>query len=133
MEPKLVTEPELAGILKELAALEPLFHRPDLGVTRADLENLTTEDFWEVGASGHRYSKDFVLGVLEKRLAEQKIDHWQTADFYCRKLAQDVYLLTYSLIQNHDRRTLRSSIWQRTSEGWKAIYHQGTVVQDFPQ
>jgi hypothetical protein len=130
MEPKLTTEPELLEIMQELAGLEPLFHRPEMGRTRAELEKLVSDDFWEVGASGRCYSKDFVLDVLEKRLADQKPDIWQTSDFYCRKLSADVYLLTYALIQNHERRTRRASIWHRTADGWKCVYHQGTVVQD---
>jgi hypothetical protein len=130
IEPTLTTDPGLTGILQELARLEPILHRPDLKKTCAELAKMTTDDFWEVGASGRRYSKDFVLGVLEKRIAEQKADVWETSDFHCRQLAPDVYLFTYALIQNNVRRTLRSSIWQRTGEGWKCIYHQGTVVQD---
>ena len=55
---------------------------------------------------------------------------WQTTDFYCRKLSGDVYLLTYTLLQDDQRLTRRSEIWQRTADGWKNIYHQGTVVQD---
>jgi hypothetical protein len=40
-------EPELAGIMAELAAREPIFHRPEWGVTRADFEAMTADDFWE--------------------------------------------------------------------------------------
>jgi hypothetical protein len=28
------------------------------------------------------------------------------------------------------RLTRRATIWQNTSEGWKILYHQGTIVQD---
>jgi hypothetical protein len=129
IEPKLTTEPGLLETLQELARLESIFHRPEMGQTRADLEKLIAEDFWEVGASGKRYSKQFVLEVLEKRLADQQPDVWQTSDFYCRSLSTDVYLLAYTLIQNNVRKTLRSSIWQRSTDGWKCVYHQGTVVQ----
>jgi hypothetical protein len=55
---------------------------------------------------------------------------WETRDFYCRKLARDLYLLTYTLLQDSTRLTRRSTIWQKTLEGWKIVYHQGTVVQD---
>jgi hypothetical protein len=51
-------------------------------------------------------------------------------DFRCRELAPDVYLLTYTLLQDHTRRTRRSTIWQRTDAGWKILYHQGTIVQE---
>lgn len=128
MEPTLVTPPQLAGILEELSRREPIFHRPELGTTRADFEKMTVDDFWEVGASGRRYARSAVLGALEKRYATPHEDVWETMGFHCRELATDVYLLTYTLLQDHKRRTRRSTIWQRSAEGWKIVYHQGTIV-----
>jgi len=36
MEPSFATAPELQGVLAELAGREPIFHRPEFGMTRAD-------------------------------------------------------------------------------------------------
>jgi hypothetical protein len=130
MEPTLTTDPELTEILAELSRREPIFHRPELGTTRADFEKMTMEDFWEVGASGRRYLRTYVLDELEKRYSVRHSDTWETLDFHCRRLAPDVYLLTYTLIQNKTRRTRRATIWQRTAEGWKIVYHQGTIIQE---
>jgi hypothetical protein len=130
MEPTPATDPGLAGVLDELIRREPIFHRPELGTTRADFEEMMMPDFWEVGASGRRYSRDYVLAELERRQRVQTVDVWETSSFHCRKLALDVYLLTYTLIQDNERRTRRSTIWQRTPEGWKIVFHQGTVVQE---
>ena len=122
-------EPDLANILEELTAREPIFHRPEHGTTRATFENMTLPDFWEIGASGSIYSRDYVLAELERRHAlPQEKDSWETSDFLCRKLADDVYLLTYNLLQG-ERRTRRSTIWQQTPTGWKIAFHQGTIVQ----
>src|SRR5580658_4268524 len=121
---------ELSVVLAELKQREPIFHRPECGTTRADFENMTVPDFWEVGASGRRYSRAAVLDALEKRYATPHTDDWQAFDFHCRKLASDVFLLTYTLIQDDIRRTRRTTIWQRTADGWMIVYHQGTVVQD---
>lgn len=129
-EPSLITSSELQEVLAELSAREPIFHRPELGISRADFEQMTSEDFWEVGASGRRYSRQFVLDELEKRFAVPHNDIWETCDFHCRKLGPDAYLLTYTLLQDHVRLTRRSTIWRRTDEGWKIVFHQGTVVQD---
>ena len=129
MEPN-VTAPDLCGILAELSSREPIFHRPELGTTRADFEKMTAEDFWEVGASGRRYPRAYVLDELEKRHAVPHADIWEANDFHCRRLAQDVYLLTYTLLQDRQRLTRRSTIWERTPEGWKIVYHQGTIVQE---
>jgi len=129
-EPHLVTDPALSDVLAELSRREPIFHRPEFGTTRADFEKATAEDFWETGASGRRYSRQAVLDALEERFSAPHTDVWETSDFYCRKLASDVYLLTYNLIQDNVRRTRRTTIWQRASDGWKIIYHQGTIIQD---
>jgi hypothetical protein len=129
-EPQLATDPELASVLAELSSREPIFHRPEFGRTRADFEKMMADDFWEVGASGARYSRKFVLDELELRYATSRADVWETSDFLCRQLAANVYLLTYNLLQHGTRRTRRSTIWQRSEEGWKIVYHQGTIVQD---
>jgi hypothetical protein len=130
MEPTLTPDPALSDILAELSRCEPIFHRPELGTSRADFEKMTVNDFWEVGASGRRYSRAYVLDELEKRHAVPHADVWKATGFHCRRLADDIYLLTYTLLQNGERQTRRSTIWQRTSEGWKIVYHQGTVVRD---
>lgn len=130
MDPSPTTPSELQGVLAELSSREPIFHRPEFGTSRADFEQMTAGDFWEVGASGRRYPRKFVLDELEKRFSVPHSDVWETSDFHCRKLAEDVYLLTYTLLQDSTRLTRRSTIWQRTADGWKIVYHQGTIVQD---
>src|SRR6185437_6641019 len=115
------TSPELQSILDGLSAREPIFHRAEYGTTRADFEKMTVEDFWETGASGRIYSRRFVLDELEKRFCAPYKDVWETSDFACRRLAEDVYLLTYTLLQNHTRLTRRATIWQKTAEGWKIV------------
>ncbi len=56
-----------AGMVRQLAALEPIFHRPELGTARADFERMMAADYREVGASGRVYARDYVLEVLEER------------------------------------------------------------------
>jgi hypothetical protein len=130
MEPSFTTAPELQDVLAELSVREPIFHRPEFGTSRADFERMTAEDFWETGASGRRYSREFVLNELEKHLSKSHEDVWETRDFYCRKLGEETYLLTYTLLQGGERLTRRATIWERSKDGWKIVYHQGTVVQD---
>jgi hypothetical protein len=138
MEPTPATAPELAEIVAELSRREPIFHRTEFGTSRADFDKLMVEDYWETGASGRRYTRPFILDLLESRYAAPQNDVWETSGFHCRKLAEDVYLLTYTLLQNSTqestqelaRLTRRATIWQRTPEGWKIVYHQGTIVQE---
>ncbi len=129
MEPRLVTDSRLLPILNELKPREPIFHRAELGTTRADFEAMTEADYWEVGASGRRYSREYVLDVLEERFKDPMDDPWETSDFHCMEIAVDNYLLTYTLKQT-ERITRRATIWRRTAQGWKIVYHQGTVVAD---
>lgn len=127
MEPQLTTESRLLPILQELQRREPIFHRPEFGTTRADFEAMTEPDFWEVGASGHRYSREYVLDVLDERHRQPLDDDWEAGDFHCREIAADNYLLTYTLKQG-TRVTRRATLWRHTAQGWKIVYHQGTVV-----
>jgi hypothetical protein len=130
VDPYFATEPELASILAELVRREPIFHRPEFGTTRADYDKLMAEDHWETGASGRRYSRSFVLDKLEKRFSAPHADIWETSDFQCRRLSEDTYLLTYTLLQDDMRLTRRATIWRSTPDGWEIVYHQGTIVQD---
>ena len=131
-EPDLTTDPALAEVLQELIRREPIFHRPEWGLTRAEFERMTVPDFWEVGASGRRYSRSYVLDELERRYQVSGEDpapaSLQPSGFHCRRLSGDVYLLTYTLLQGQ-RKTRRATIWQYTTDGWKIVFHQGTVVQ----
>ena len=130
MEPTLSTDPLFLGILEQLKAREPIFHRPEFGTTRADYESMMDADFWEIGASGRRYSREYVLAELEKRQQHPVEDIWETSEFHCRELAPSLYLLTYTLIQNKIRKTRRTTLWRRTEVGWKIVFHQGTIVED---
>jgi hypothetical protein len=121
-------EPANLDVLNELIKREPIFHRPELGTTRQDFENMTTEMFWEVGASGRRYSRKYVMDTLELRHSQPHEDIWGTQDFHCLEIAPNNYLVTYTLIQG-ERVTRRSTIWQRCGTDWRIVYHQGTIVE----
>lgn len=123
-----VTSPELLAVLEELKLREPIFHHPEFGTTRRDYEAMTDPDFWEVGASGRRYSREFVLDTLANRAPDPEESKWLTRDFQCREIAAENFLITYTLHQGK-RVTRRATLWRRTAEGWKVLYHQGTIVQ----
>ncbi len=128
-EPDLVTEPRLRPVLEELMAREPLFHRPEVARSRVDFERMMHPAFWEVGASGRRYSREYVLDILEERLENPAADVWKTRDAHCLEIAPRNYLVTYTLVQGA-RVTRRASLWRKSAKGWQVVFHQGTVVQD---
>jgi hypothetical protein len=122
------TDPVLLPLLEELKQREPIFHNQAFGRTAADFELATAPDFWEVGASGRRYSREFILGMLAKeKLIDGDAAGWKASGFGMRRLGSDFYLLTYTLDQN-GRITRRATIWEKFDRGWRILYHQGTLV-----
>ena len=121
-------EPDLLLVLDELQSLEPIFHNEKFGTSIADFTRMTVPDFWEVGASGKRYSREFILEEFSQRPPVNGQEAgWISSEFGVRRLGLDTFLLTYVLDQA-GRPTRRATIWQRTSEGWRVLYHQGTVI-----
>jgi hypothetical protein len=122
------TDPSLTSLLDELRAREPIFHRPAFAATIEDFDRLMAADYWEVGASGRRYSRVFILQMLaDNPPVDAETVGWRASGFSVRRLAPETYLLTYSLRQ-FERLTRRSTLWQKTPDGWKILYHQGTIV-----
>jgi hypothetical protein len=121
-------DPRLHGILDELRSREPIFHTERFGRSLDDFARGTAPDFWEVGASGRRYSRDFILELREhEALVDADEAGWKATGFGLRQLGADCYLLTYTLDQG-GRVTRRATIWEQTQGGWRIVYHQGTVV-----
>lgn len=122
------TDPSLLSVLEELKSREPIFHTPAFGTTRADFEKATAPGHWEASASGRRYSREFILSELEMHPpVDAAAAGWRCHDHALRQLGEDVFLMTYTLRQL-ERVTRRATIWQRTEEGWRILYHQGTIV-----
>ena len=128
MEPIRQTEARLLRVQDELIQREPIFHHPELGTSREAYEAATDEGFWEVGASGRRYSRSYVIEILLDRYSKPYEDEWTTQDFYCQELAANLYLLTYTLNQG-SRVTRRATIWRWLDDEWKIVFHQGTMVE----
>jgi hypothetical protein len=122
-------EPELLPVLDELRRREPIFHNPEFGSTTAEFEHRTAPDYWEIGASGRRYSRNFILRELTRSIpyVDAATAGWQTSEFGLRRLGPETYLLTYTLDQA-GRRTRRSTIWRRSEDDWQILYHQGTII-----
>lgn len=123
---------QLNDILEELSAREPIFHRREFGTSRADLECMIDAAFWEIGASGNVYRRGYVIETLLERYAKgPEPHHWPCRDFTLTFLAEGVYLLSY-VLEEPGRITRRSTIWRRSEEGWKIVFHQGTLMQSPP-
>ncbi len=119
--------PDLQTASTQLFAREPIFHRPGFGTTRQDFEAMMAPEFWEVGASGMKYSKEFILDVLEERHRKPVEEDFQMMDFHCQMLAAGLFLTTYELDQS-GRHSRRATLWRWTTNGWQIVYHQGTLI-----
>lgn len=115
-------------VASELAAREPIFHRPEFGTSKLDFAQMMADDFWEVGASGQKYSREFVLNELAQRHSSPVMEEFVVTDFACRSIASDTYLVTYQLEQAGGRLSRRSTLWRASPSGWQILYHQGTLI-----
>jgi hypothetical protein len=122
------TSSHLLPVLEELRAWEPIFHTPRFGSTPKEMEQVLAPEYWEVGASGRIYTRDFILQHLsEHPPLDAATAGWLCSNHAIRALGADTYLLTYTLEQG-PRRTRRATIWRRSRAGWQILYHQGTLV-----
>ncbi|UCM24072.1 DUF4440 domain-containing protein (plasmid) [Ensifer adhaerens] len=122
-------DPQLGDVLRQLCAREPIFHRREYGTSRADLERMTDEAFWEIGASGNTYQRSYVIGKLLERYAQGPEPHdWPCRDFAISSLEKGLFLLSY-VLEEPERVTRRSTIWRRTGDGWRIVFHLGTIVR----
>lgn len=121
-------EHDLLPVFEELRRREPIFHTQEFGTTLADFEKITTPEYWEVGASGRRYSREFILRTLDENPpVDAASAGWLSYDHGLRRLGPDTYLFTYTLRQG-ERLTRRATVWQSGFGGWRILYHQGTIV-----
>jgi hypothetical protein len=118
----------LEQVLEELSSREPIFHTERFGRSLEEFQRSTAPDFWEVGASGRRYSREFILGMRSREtLVDADAAGWKATGFGLRRLGPDCVLLTYTLDQQ-GRVTRRATVWERAGEDWRILYHQGTIV-----
>jgi hypothetical protein len=123
-------ETGLEAEFEAISRLEPIFHNVEFGASAEEFESRMSADYWEVGASGRRYSRAFILDQAEK-IASANAENagWRSSEFGLRKLGSGTFLLTYTLDQN-GRLTRRATIWQKSADGWQILYHQGTILND---
>jgi len=118
--------------LDEVRRLEPLFHEGPREARRETFEELTAPDFREVGASGRAYTREEVWDVISARGGRVPGDEaWETSDWHCRQVGSDTFLVTY-VVRQDARVSRRLTVWERVFPGWRAVYHQGTLVPDAP-
>ena len=113
-----------------IKTLEVELLQPDVRKSASKLNELLSDDFFEFGSSGDRYTKQDVIRFL----AETNEAKFVIRDFKIKELSPDNVLATY-IIEKEDLESgkkswsLRSSIWQNRDGNWQIIFHQGTLTK----
>jgi len=123
----------VSALIDTLRELEVETHQPHVRADRRKLERFLHPDFFEVARSGDRYSRDSVLAEFSNHPPSYRV--W-SQDFRLELLTAGLALLTYRSAHVGDdgaleRHTLRTSLWQRTAQGWQLRFHQGTPAAAF--
>ena len=113
---------------RELEALEEGLWRAETRFDRAWMEGVLAPDFFEFGRSGRIYSREDTLNI-----PAQPIDaRLPLRGFDVRLLSPGVAQATYTsavTYRGEEQLANRSSIWLRTEDGWRLLFHQTTAVQ----
>lgn len=120
-------------LLELLTHAEVTLHQPRTRRNTSRVQALLHESFFEFGRSGIRYDRG---AILDQLASEETVGRVLSQDFALTPLGENTALLTYRSARIADsgeihRHTLRSSIWMRTSDGWKIRFHQGTPTEAF--
>ena len=121
-----------------LRRLEEELLKPEVRRSPDQVGDLLSDDFVEFGSSGRVFNKQQVIEALEQEGPPDPTIRLSVLDFVARRLASDVILVTYRIIQEGGPGTrqesrLRSSIWKLIAgRRWQMVFHQGTpsTVQD---
>jgi hypothetical protein len=111
---------------EELKRLEEDLLRPEVRRSPEKMDALLADDFVEFGRSGRVYGKADLLET-----AAQPFDgRLSLLEFSAKALTPSIALVTYRSIlrdtNGRERHSLHSSIWMRTEQGWRLVFHQGT-------
>lgn len=117
------TDPDLKHHLMQL---EENLLKPEVRSSKAELERLLADEFFEFGSSGRVLYKD--EEITEEGIGIVKME---LKDFEIHLLSDEIVLATYRIFnESSNQHSLRSSIWKKKSDGWKMVFHQGTKTDD---
>ena len=114
-------------IKDDIRVLEERLLNPSVRRSKAQIDSLLADDFFEFGSSGRIWSRE---DVLKDFPTQKSSGSFVIGDFEVRRLGEDTVLATYTLVvEGSASVSLRSSIWKKTGERWQVIFHQGTRVR----
>ena len=114
--------------IEQTVELEKSLLTPEVRASFEKIDLLLADDFSELGASGDKFGKDFVLAHLPE---ETEATRFEGRDFNVREISLGVALVTFFVIKTSregTKHSLRSSIWVWRDNRWQMTYHQGTLI-----
>lgn len=102
---------------KEMALLNPEVRSNPLLI-----QNYVDKQFREFTSLGIVYKYE-----INDTFEGNKNKDWQIENFQIQEIDKKTVLATY-VLHKSSQKTLRSSIWIKTKQDWKMIFHQGTLT-----
>ncbi|MER7556869.1 nuclear transport factor 2 family protein [Nocardioides sp. NPDC126508] len=112
----------------DVAAVMALERELQTAAARTDprrLVELLAPDFEEVGASGRLWDLASILEMLANE--DDDAPDIEVHGLTGRAIADDTVILRWQSVRG-ERRAHRTSLWQRRTEGWRLVHHQGTPI-----
>ncbi len=111
-------------IVEELRRLEESLWREETRFDRAYMERLLAPGYFEFGRSGRVWTREETVG-LRRRMIRARLP---LPRFAVQLISPMVALVTYRSEGLADDVEVgnRSSLWTKTDDGWKLVFHQGT-------
>lgn len=118
-----MTDSELleGAITSERALLSP-----EVRSRAESVGELLAPEFFEVGQSGRRWERSEII-------AEVSTDDGVPAEpthVRATLVGSGLVLVTYDLASGETTTVRRTTLWRHSTDGWKAVFHQGTRVAD---
>ncbi|MEH1897243.1 MAG: DUF4440 domain-containing protein [Nostoc sp.] len=116
-----------------LRELEERLLQADVRKSAKDVMDLLADEFIEFGSSGRVFNKQQIIDSLQNEPIAP-VTQRSITEFKTLVLATGVILVTYHIVRylsgEQPVNSLRSSIWKFNNDGWKIIFHQGTLVRE---
>ena len=111
---------------EKIIELELSLLDPEVRKNFSLVDSLLDDSFVEFGTSGKTYDKRIII----ERLSEEVPSKIEATDFVPIQLTENVVQLRFKTKRTGEDGllvvSLRSSIWKKTGETWKMVFHQGT-------
>jgi hypothetical protein len=117
-----MVEDEVAVVIeRELALLTR-----ELRGSADRLEELLDPEFAEIGKSGRLWTRGEMIAALVADTDPEQHTA-SSSEMSGRSVGPGLVLLTY-VTEVEGRRARRSSLWRRSTQGWRVLHHQGTPI-----